>query len=178
MELTCASCTLRPFRPSDAASLARHADDRRIWINLRDRFPHPFVVADAERYIASVLERPRLTSFAIDVNGEAVGNVSLRPGDDVERLSAEIGYWLGAPFWGRGIMSEAVRAVTGYAFTELGLVRVFAVPFARNPASFHVLERAGYEREGVLRRSAIKDGEILDQYLYAALANDDARAAV
>jgi [ribosomal protein S5]-alanine N-acetyltransferase len=170
MELICASCTLRAFRPSDAASLARHANDRRIWLNLRDRFPHPFAVEDAERYIAAVVERQRLTSFAIAVHGEAVGNVSLRPGDDVERLSAEIGYWLGAAHWGRGIMSDAVRAATAYAFTELGLVRVFAVPFARNPASSRVLEKAGYEREGLLRRSAIKDGEILDQHLYAAIA--------
>ncbi len=172
MELACATCTLRPFRPSDAASLARHADDRRIWLNLRDRFPHPFHVADAETYIATVLGRPRLTSFAIVVDGEAAGNVSLRPGDDVERLSAEIGYWLGAAFWGRGIVSDAVRAATAYAFAELALVRVFAVPFARNPASSRVLEKAGYVREGRLRRSAVKDGELLDQYMYAALRDD------
>jgi RimJ/RimL family protein N-acetyltransferase len=177
MELRCASCTLRPFQPTDAPSLARHADDRRIWLNLRDRFPHPFTVADAERYIAAVAARPRLTSFAIDVAGEAVGSVSLRPGDDVERLSAEIGYWLGAQFWGRGIMSDAVRGATAYAFDQLGLVRVFALPFARNPASSRVLEKAGYAREGVLRRSAVKDGQILDQHLYAAVADDRRRAA-
>jgi [ribosomal protein S5]-alanine N-acetyltransferase len=173
MELRCASCTLRPFRPTDAESLARHADDRRIWLNLRDRFPHPFAVADAERYIDSVARRPRLTSFAIDVAGDAVGNVSLRPGDDVERLSAEIGYWLGAEFWARGIMSDAVRAATRYAFDELALTRVFAVPFARNPASFRVLEKAGYVREGILRRSAVKEGEVLDQYMYASVDGGD-----
>lgn len=172
MELVTASCTLRPLRASDAGSLARHANDRRIWLNLRDRFPHPFTVGDAERYIADVGRRARLTSFAIAVDDAAVGGISLHPGDDVERLTAEIGYWLGADLWGRGIMSDAVRATTAYGFRELGLERVFAVPFARNPASLRVLEKAGYVREGTMRRSAIKDGDILDQHLYAALRAD------
>jgi RimJ/RimL family protein N-acetyltransferase len=93
--------------------------------------------------------------------------VSLRPGDDIERIGAEIGYWLGEAYWGRGIMTDVVRLTTDYAFTELGLERVFAVPFTTNVASCRVLEKAGYLREGTLRRSAIKDGRILDQFIYA-----------
>jgi RimJ/RimL family protein N-acetyltransferase len=162
-------CTLRPFRPADAASVARHADDRRVWRNLRDAFPHPYAVADAERYIAAAAARSPVTSFAVDVAGEAVGSVSLRPGTDIERRSAEIGYWLGEAYWGRGVMSAAVAAATDYAFRDLALLRVFAVPFARNAASVRVLERAGYVLEGTMRRSAVKDGEVLDQYLYAAV---------
>ncbi len=169
MELRTDRCTLRPFRFADAASVARHADNRQIWLNLRDLFPHPYTVADAERYVARVAAEMPVTRFAIDVGGEAVGSVSLKLGSDVERRSAEIGYWLGEAYWGRGIMSAAVGAVTAYAHRELDLLRVFAVPFARNPASVRVLERAGYRREGVMRRSAVKDGEILDQYLYAAV---------
>jgi RimJ/RimL family protein N-acetyltransferase len=169
MELRTDRCTLRPFRPADAASLARHADNRKVWLDLRDLFPHPYTRADAEAYIARVAGEVPVTRFAIDVAGEAVGSVSLRLGSDIERRSAEIGYWLGEAYWGRGIVSAAVAAVTDYAFRELDLLRVFAVPFARNAASARVLERAGYQREGTLRRSAVKDGEVLDQHLYAVV---------
>jgi RimJ/RimL family protein N-acetyltransferase len=169
MELRTDRCTLRPFRPADAASLARHANNRQIWLNLRDLFPHPYTVSDAEAYIARVAADAPVTRFAVDVGGDAVGSVSLKLGSDVERRSAEIGYWLGEAHWGRGIMSAAVRAATEYALTELDLLRIFAVPFVRNPASARVLERAGYELEGTMRRSAVKDGVVLDQLLYAAV---------
>lgn len=169
MELRTDRCTLRPYRPADAASLARHADNRKVWLNLRDQFPHPYTVADAEAYIGLVAGEAPVTRFAIDVGGEAVGGVGLLLGRDIERRSAEIGYWLGEAHWGRGVATAAVRAATAYAFGELDLLRVFAVPFAHNAASARVLERAGYQREGTMRRSAVKDGRVLDQHLYAAL---------
>lgn len=169
MKLESGECIIRTYRESDAANLARHGNDRRIWLNLRDRFPHPFRIADAESYIASQLGAALPTSFAIDVGGEAVGGIGLRPGEDIERCGAELGYWLGARYWGRGITTAAVRLVTAYAFRELALARVWAVPFVRNAASIRVLEKARYEREGLMRRSAIKDGEVLDQYLYASV---------
>ncbi|HEY9450876.1 MAG TPA: GNAT family protein [Gemmatimonadaceae bacterium] len=169
MELRSAECIVRPYRPEDAESLARHGNNRRIWLNLRDRFPHPFSVEDGAAYIAYTLREPVPLSFAIDVGGEAVGGISLHPGEDVERYGAELGYWLGESMWGRGVTTAAVRLVTAYAFAERGLLRVFALPFTRNAASVRVLEKAGYIREGHLRGSAVKDGELLDQYLYAKL---------
>lgn len=169
MELHTDRCTLRPFRPADATSVAQHANNRRIWLSLRDGFPHPFAIADAEQYIASAASEAPVTRFAIEVAGAAVGSVGLKLGSDIERRSAEIGYWLGEAYWGRGIMSAAVGAATAYALGELDLLRVFAVPFVRNRASARVLERAGYRLEGIMRRSAVKDGEVLDQYLYAAV---------
>lgn len=169
MELRTDRCTLRPFRPADAVSLAQHADNRQVWLNLRDLFPHPYTLADAEEYIARVAAEVPVTRFAIEVGHVAIGSVGLKLGSDIERRSAEIGYWLGEAYWGRGIMSAAVGAVTGYAHRELNLLRVFAVPFVRNPASARVLQRAGYQLEGTMRRSAVKDGEVLDQYLYAAV---------
>lgn len=169
MELQTDRCTLRPLRPADAASLARHGDSRKVWLNLRDLFPHPYTVAAAEAYIARVAGETPVTRFGIVVGGGVAGTVGLKLGDDIERRSAEIGYWLGEAYWGRGIVSAAVAAVTDYAFRELDLLRVFAVPFARNPASARVLERAGYQLEGTMRRSAVKEGVVLDQYLYAAL---------
>lgn len=169
MELRTDACTLRPWRLDDAPSLARHASSRSIWRNLRDQFPHPYTLAAAEAHLAGVVGAHPVVRFAVTVDGEAVGSVGLKVGSDIERRSAEIGYWLGEAYWGRGIMSAAVAAVTAYAFRELDLLRVFAVPFVRNAASARVLERAGYVCEGVMRRSAVKEGEVLDQYLYAAV---------
>ena len=107
------------------------------------------------------------TAFAIVVEGEAVGGIGFMLQHDVDRASAEIGYWLGEPFWGRGIATDALVAMTRHATEAHGLTRVFAVPFAHNTASCRVLEKAGYVLEGRLRRSAIKDGRILDQLQYA-----------
>lgn len=171
MEIDCGTCLLRALIPADAVTLAALANDRDVWLNLRDRFPHPYSLADAEAWIASSSAHTPQTSFGIIVDGQAVGGISLMLGQDIERVSAEVGYWLGRPFWGRGIVSDAVRAATAYAFDELGMLRVFAVPFAHNAASRRVLEKAGYVLEGVMKQSAIKNGVILDQYLYAAYAN-------
>lgn len=168
MELTGTTCVLRPLVAPDAQSLARHANDREIWLNLRDGFPHPYSVDDARAHISRVAQQDPCTSLGIIVEGNAVGSVSLRIGHDIERLNAEIGYWLGREFWGRGIMSEAVRLATTYGFQRLGMRRVFAVPFTRNTASHRVLEKSGYVLEGTMRHSAWKDGELIDQYLYAA----------
>jgi RimJ/RimL family protein N-acetyltransferase len=168
MRLTGVRCALRPFVPADAADLARHANDRGIWRNLRDRFPHPYGIADAEAYIAHVLAEQPPASFAITVDDRAAGSIGLTVGHDIERFSAEIGYFLGRAHWGRGIVTEAVRLATAYAFAQIGMRRVFAVPFAANAASHRVLEKAGYVLEGTMRRSACKDGELLDQRLYAA----------
>ena len=167
MEIDCGVCRLRPWRGGDESSLVLHANNREIWLNLRDRFPHPYTRADAGAWVQIATSRMPLTDLAIDVAGEAVGGVSLMLHDDVERVSAEIGYWLGEQFWGRGIMSAAVRCATEYAFEAFELTRIYALPYARNDASVRVLEKAGYRREGRLRRSAIKDGVVLDQVLYA-----------
>ena len=168
MHLTCPTCLLRPLVAADADSLARHANDHGVWRNLRDAFPHPYSLDDARRYIAMAAGRTPPTSFGIVVDGEAAGNIGLHPRHDVERQSAELGYWLGRAHWGRGIMTDAVRAITRHAFATLGLNRVFAVPFEYNTASCRVLEKAGYVLEGRMRRSAIKEAVVVDQWLYAA----------
>jgi len=112
------------------------------------------------------------TYFAIEIGGEAAGGIGFSLHSDVERVSAEIGYWLGEPFWNLGIMSEALTFVTGYAIENHALTRVYAVPFAWNVASHRILEHAGYQLESRMRRSAIKDGEIIDQLLYAHVTGD------
>jgi ribosomal-protein-alanine N-acetyltransferase len=152
---------------SDATAIARHANNRRVWIHLRDRFPHPYTMRDARTFLTSNIGCVPETTFAIDIDGEAVGGIGVAPMIDVERVSAEIGYWLGEAFWGRGIMTEAVRAITTHAIAQHHLTRIFALPFATNTASCRVLEKAGYTLEARLRRSAIKDGHIVDQCQYA-----------
>jgi ribosomal-protein-alanine N-acetyltransferase len=167
IELVGARCTVRRFVAADAASLAVQANDRRVWLQLRDLFPHPYQVADAEGYISRGAAVDPPLSLAIIVDGRAAGGVGLQPMTDVNRRSAEIGYWLGAAFWGRGIATEAVTLVTEWAFEAHGLLRIFAQPFAKNLPSRRVLEKAGYDLEGTMRCSAIKDGEMRDQCLYA-----------
>ena len=167
MELPLTRCAVRSWRRGDEASLVRHANNRSIWVNLRDRFPHPYTSDDAARWMAWVLvERPE-TNFAIAVDDAAVGGIGYEIQPDVHRLSAEIGFWLGEFHWGRGIMTEAVRAVTQQAFRMHNLVRLYAMVFEWNPSSMRVLEKAGYTREARLRRSAVKDGKVIDQVLYA-----------
>jgi len=167
VELRSPVCVVRSYRADDAASLAKHGNNRRIWENLRDRFPHPFTETNGLEYITRVLQDPDATSFAIDVGGEAVGGISLHTGSDIERIGAEMGYWVGEEFWGRGIATAAIKLVTDFAFTNRGLVRVFAIPFTTNVGSIRALEKAGFAREGIMRRSAIKDGTVREQYLYA-----------
>ena len=177
-EIECGLCRLRPWRAGDESTLVLHANNREVWLNLRDRFPHPYTPADARAWIQAATSRDPPTDFAIEVSGEAVGGVGVKLHEDVDRVSAELGYWLGRTFWGRGIMPVAVRAATEYAFSSFGLTRVYALPYARNPASIRVLDKAGYVREALLRRSAIKDGVVLDQVLLAITDQDLARAPI
>jgi RimJ/RimL family protein N-acetyltransferase len=119
-------------------------------------------------FLRAMLQNRPETTFAIAVGGAAVGSIGFVLQPDVERVSAEIGYWLGEDFWGRGIATDALTAVTAQAFKMFDITRLYAVPFADHIASVRVLEKAGYVREGHLRRSAIKDGRIRDQFLFAA----------
>jgi len=169
MELEFPGGRIRSWRPGDATSLARHANSRNIWLNVRDRFPHPYPFADAERWVAMAPAAEPETQFAIEVNGEAVGGMGVFLQEDVERYSAEIGYWLGETYWGRGIATAAVQRFTDYAFDAYGLCRIYANVFAWNAASSRVLERAGYELEGRMRQSAVKDGKVVDGLLYATV---------
>ncbi len=167
MDLRLEHCRMRDWRETDAAALATHADDRNVWINLRDLFPHPYTAEDARTWLAVAMARKPPTSFALEVEGQAVGGIGMKLGQDVHRHSAEIGFWLGEPYWGRGIMSEAVPAFSDHAFERFDLVRLFAAVFEWNPASMRVLEKAGFRREGCLRKSVYKDGRMIDTVLYA-----------
>jgi [ribosomal protein S5]-alanine N-acetyltransferase len=162
------SCSVRPWAIGDAESLHRHANNREVSRHLRDRFPFPYEIESARTFLGWVTAQSSPTVWAIDVKGTAVGGIGIELHSDVERVSAEIGYWLGQEYWNRGIATEALTAVTKEAFKRFNITRLYAVPFADHAASVRVLEKAGYVREGRLRQSAIKNGQIRDQLLLAA----------
>jgi [ribosomal protein S5]-alanine N-acetyltransferase len=162
-------CELRPLLPEDGPSLAEMANDVTIWRNLRDMFPHPYTLEHAVGFIAHAAGQSPPCHRAIVIDRRAVGTIGLKLGTDVERISAEVGYWLGAPYRGRGVMTEVIRAFTDEAFETFSLSRIFALPFANNVASCRALEKAGYVLEGVLRRSCTKEGRIIDQRQYARI---------
>ena len=164
---------LRPWKKSDREELAALANDRRIWLNLRDQFPHPYHLEDADRFIDMALKMNPATFRAIVVSGALAGSIGYSLHRDVERIAAEVGYWVGIAYWGRGIATRAVRLISGEAFSKHPeLRRLYAVPYCSNPASARVLEKAGWQREGVMRQSVIKDGVVLDQCLYAILRSE------
>lgn len=161
---------LRHWQAGDAPGLARQANDRRVWLGLRDAFPHPYSIDDGRRFIDTASAMSPRTFLAIEIDGAIAGGIGYVLKPDVERVGAEVGYWLGVNHWGRGIATAALRALTQHAFaSHPELRRLYAVPYASNPASARVLEKAGFTREGTLRQSAIKDGRILDQWMYAIL---------
>lgn len=162
---------IRDWRMADASSIAKYAHNRKIALNLRDAFPYPYTLQDAEAFISRALEADPATLFAIATASEAIGGIGLMPGEDVHRHTAEIGYWLAEPYWGKGIMTRAVKQMTVYALRELKPMRIFAEPYAPNHASARVLEKAGYVREGTLCANVVKDGKILDQYIYSCVAD-------
>ena len=167
MRLELSRCTVRPWSAADAEALVRHANNRHVSMQLRDRFPFPYELDHARKFLAWLLAQDQPTVWAIDVDGEAAGGIGIEQKTDVERISAEIGYWLGESCWNRGVVTEALQAVTAEVFRRFDVMRLYALPFADNLASVRVLEKAGYVLEGHLRQSAIKDGRVRDQLLYA-----------
>jgi len=157
---------IRSWLDTDACVLQKYADNRKVWSNLRNVFPHPYSLEDARTWIDHAQGEKPERSFAIANDYEMIGSIGLVYQEDVHSFSAELGYWLAEPFWGRGIMSEAVIVLTEYAFKQWPLMRIFAGPFSHNIASQRVLEKAGFFKEGLLKSHVIKDGQILDQVLY------------
>jgi RimJ/RimL family protein N-acetyltransferase len=167
MQLVLQRCTIRPWRMDDAESLARHANNRKVWLSLRDKFPHPYTNEDARKFLDATVKFEPITDFCIEVNGVAVGGIGIHLGIDVHRHTAELGYWLGEEFWARGIMTEAVGVFSDFCFDTFSPRRIYAEPFANNRASARVLEKAGFVFEGCLKNNVIKDGKLLHSLLYA-----------
>lgn len=162
---------LRKWKPSDEKDVANYGNNKKIADNLRDAFPHPYSLKDAQEFINACLsadERQKMFR-AIEIDGKAAGSIGVFKGGDIYRKSGELGYWLAEPYWGSGIMSAAAQRICAEAFEKLDIVRIFAEPFAYNAASRKVLEKAGFVLEGVMKNAAIKNGEIFDYCMYALL---------
>ena len=157
---------LRRLRRADIPELAKLANNRNVWDNVRDYFPHPYSEKDAEFFISSkVSEDPQVT-FAIEFEGSFAGVVGLEPQQDVYAHTCEIGYWIGEAYWGKGIATEAVKQATIYAFESLGLHKVYAGVFEFNKGSMRVLQKAGYFQEAILKSSVQKNNKIVDEVRY------------
>ena len=169
MELKSGNIALRALRVSDAQRLAELANNENISRNLRDGFPNPYTLADAENFLTKFANQNPITFFGIEYNGEYVGNISLVPCEDIYRMSAEIGYFIGEPYWNKGIVTTAVKLIIDYGFNHLGIVRIQTSIFEYNTASQRVLEKCGFVKEGVFRKSVFKQGKLWDEVRYALL---------
>lgn len=167
MYLQIGSYFIRDFCIQDAAVLAKYASNPNIAANLRDGFPYPYKLTDAETFLSHVISQFPRTVFAIATEREAIGSIGLMIGKDVHRFTAELGYWLAEPFWGKGIMSSAVKLITRHGFEQLGLIRIYAEPYESNTASIRVLQKAGFEFEAKLKANAFKNDKIINQMLYS-----------
>ncbi len=164
---------LRALNDDDAEAIARLANNKKIWDNIRDKMPHPYAKKDARSFIdIAKKENPRVT-YGIVVDDKFCGIIGLILQSDVYRKSAEMGYWIGEPYWSRGIATEAVRIITKYGFEELGLVRIFAGAFEYNIGSMRVLKKNGFIKEGVLRKAVVKNGQLYDEHKFGKLKNGD-----
>lgn len=164
--------SIREYRDDDVDSLVQHANNPNVSRNLEDRFPYPYTAEQADKWLQIVAEQDPLTSFAIANASGVIGGIGFQLRQDIYRVTAELGYWLGEDYWGQGIATKAVRAVTEWAFGAFPLERVQARVFESNPASCRVLEKAGFTYEGRLRRSVLKINLVMDLLVYAILRDE------
>ncbi|MEO5623837.1 MAG: GNAT family N-acetyltransferase [Dokdonella sp.] len=170
-QLDCGVALLRPWRADDLDSLVANASDESVSRGLADRFPYPYTGDDGRAWLARAVDEAD-RAWAVEIDGAAVGGVSLHPGRDAQRDCAELGYWLGRRYWGRGIMTAVVGVFAEHAMIAFDVHRLHATVYANNPASARVLEKAGFARESVKRSAAARHGERLDLFIYARVRRD------
>jgi ribosomal-protein-alanine N-acetyltransferase len=170
MRIVFENVVLRSWDKSDAQRLATIAGNKKIYDNLRDAFPHPYTVSDAEKFIVAAQQddTPALL-LAIELNGLVVGSIGASFKDDVYRLNAEIGYFVAEEYWGLGVATKALHALVPFLFKNYAITRIYAEPFAWNSASRRALEKAGFRLEAILKGNVIKNGVIGDSCIYAIL---------
>lgn len=158
---------LRSILDSDQEALATMANNKKVWTNLRDALPHPYTAKDAAVFIDIVKQEALLTKFAITYQGQFCGIIGLVPQQDVYWQTAEIGYWLGEPFWNKGIATVAVKLITDYGLNVLNFIRIHTGIFAYNLGSMRVLEKNGYVKEAIFKKAITKNGQVWDEHRFA-----------
>ena len=167
-------CKIRKWELSDAIDLAAALSNTKIQDNLRDGLPYPYTEQDGIDYICAMLsaDENETFAFAITADGKFIGSIGAFRQGNIHRLTAELGYYIAEPYWGKGLMTEAVRQICRLVFEKSDIIRIYAEPFAHNAASCRVLEKAGFQYEGTLRKNAVKNGTIMDMRIYSLLKTE------
>lgn len=164
-------CKIREWRLSDAVDLAMALSNKKVQDNLRDGLPFPYTEKDSLVYINAMLtaDKNDTFAFAVTVDDKAIGSIGVFRQGNIHRLTAELGYYISEEYWGNGIMTEAVKQICKYVFKNSDIIRIYAEPFSYNIASCRVLEKAGFQFEGLLRQNAIKNNKVIDMKMYALI---------
>lgn len=167
-------CKIRKWELSDAKELAAALSNKKVQDNLRDGLPYPYTEQDGTDYISAMLSTDENETFAfsITVEGKVIGSIGIFRQGNIHRQTAELGYFIAEDYWGKGIMTEAVKQICEYVFDKSDIIRIYAEPFAYNDASCRVLEKAGFQYEGTLRSNAVKNGEVIDMKMYSLLKTE------
>ena len=160
---------LRQWKRSDASALAHIANNKKIWDNVRDKLPHPYSKKHAKNWLALVKKQEKVTTFCVEADGELVGSIGVNLKDDVYRKTAEIGYFIGEEYWGKGIATEAIGQMVHYVHKHFDVLRIYAEVFEYNKASMRALEKNGFYLECIRKKAAIKNSLILDDYVWVKL---------
>jgi len=168
-------CKIRKWKLSDAKDLAKALSNRKVQDNLRDGLPYPYLEQDANDYISSMLSANEndTFAFAITIDDKAIGSIGVFRQQNIHRKTAEMGYYIAEEYWGKGIMTEAVKQICEYVFEHSDIIRIYAEPFSCNMGSCRVLEKAGFQYEGTLRSNAIKNSKVMDMKMYSLLREEE-----
>ena len=164
-------CRIRKWELSDAKDLAAALSNKKVQDNLRDGLPYPYTEQDGKEFISAMLsaDENETFAFAIIVDDMVIGSIGIFRQDNIHRQTAELGYYIAEEYWGKGIMTEAVKQICEYVFAKSDIIRIYAEPFANNIASCRVLEKVGFQYEGTLRSNAVKNGKVIDMEMYSLL---------
>lgn len=164
-------CQIRQWRVEDATNLAAALNNKNVQNNLRDGLPYPYTENDAKEFIEAMLNSDKYATFAFAIvtGDKVIGSIGIFRKKNIHFRTAEMGYYIAEPFWGKGFGSSAVEQVCHYIFNNTDIIRIFAEPFAHNTASCKILEKNGFVLEGTLRNNAVKNGQILDMKMYSCL---------
>ena len=164
-------CRIRKWELSDAKDLAAALSNKKVQDNLRDGLPYPYTEQDGKEFISAMLsaDESETFAFAITVDNMVIGSIGIFRQGNIHRQTAELGYYIAEEYWGKGIMTEAVKQICEYVFANSDIIRIYAEPFAYNIASCRVLEKVGFQYEGTLRSNAVKNGKVIDMEMYSLL---------
>ena len=168
------NCKIRKWKLTDAKDIAVALSNKKIQDNLRDGLPYPYSEQDGIDFISSMLSanEDETFAFAITLDDKAIGSIGAFRQQNIHRQTAEMGYYIAEEYWGKGIMTDAVKQICEYVFRNSDILRIYAEPFAYNTGSCRVLEKAGFQYEGTLRNNAVKNGKVLDMKLYSLLREE------